>query len=163
VHASNSSSAKKSKMGYEQQHMKFYHFVRILALLLLLDCSWITGAEFLPFEDRQAKSVISFNGLMLDRPKIRVLSYRVRNFNPNSITEEVSASCRQGKSNCDELVILDQQQQQYRLGQDNDETKEWSIPPNVTHLTLLCSSKSGPVEWDYQGKGVSKLIYCVKL
>lgn len=89
----------------------------------------------------------------MDRPKIRVSSYRLQNLNPNRIMEE-GVACGEG-NNCDDLIkIGGGDEAKNRLGQDTDEIKEWSVPPNATQVTLQCSSKSGPIEWDYQGKGV---------
>lgn len=122
-------------------------FTKVLLLLSLLEGHNWTRAES-----------ISLSGLIIDRPKIRVASYRLRSTDPNSIREELSCSSRAGsdsRKNCDQLIKFENGQ---GLGQDGDEAKEWSVPPNVTELTIECSSKSGPVEWDYQGKGVRSPI-----
>jgi len=103
-------------------------------------------------------------GIILDRPKISILSYRSRSSDPWIISDELGCSSvlasNGGRSSsfCDDVEVdLERNHsgsQNVRLGQGSDEEPEWFVPPNVTQITVKCSSKTGPVEWDYSGLGV---------
>jgi hypothetical protein len=97
-------------------------------------------------------------GIILDRPKISILSYRVRNTDPWIIQDELSCSTSLAggrASHCDDVVELERAgPSPLRLGQGPDEEPEWTVPPNVTQIMAKCWSKTGPVQWDYEGNGV---------
>lgn len=133
-------------------HFRIHELIKIQLFLLIIITTCLIEDLSCADSSSSGKS-IPFTGLIMDRPKIRVSSYRLQNLNPNRIMEE-GVACGEG-NNCDDLIkIGGGDEAKNRLGQDTDEIKEWSVPPNATQVTLQCSSKSGPIEWDYQGKGV---------
>lgn len=97
----------------------------------------------------QGRSLIGPGGMILDIPKIRVLRYKVRNIDPSVVSDELE---------CDNDAcgnIVEPPLNKLNLGTNSaKEANEWSIPANVTQLVIECKSRSGVVEWEYDGSGV---------
>jgi len=113
----------------------------------------------LPLGDKVNSSRFQFDGyrdtisaarLIVDSPKIRLVSYHVKNEDPFAIKDELH--CEKGE--CSEIV---EPPKDIKLGEAEDEINEWIVRPNVTKMVIECRSKSGVVEWDYDGKGVTKI------
>lgn len=102
------------------------------------------------YDGQQGRSLIGPGGVILDIPRIRVHSYKVRNSDPNVVSDELD--CEHGE--CGEIV--EPPSTKLHLGTNSGkEINEWTLPANVTQLVIECKSRSGVVEWEYEGNGVS--------
>lgn len=101
-------------------------------------------------EAQQGRSLIGAGGVILDIPKIRVLRYKVRSSDPHVVSDELD--CENGE--CGDIV--EPPLNKLHLGTNSaKEANEWAIPANVTQLVIECKSRSGVVEWEYEGNGVT--------
>lgn len=100
-------------------------------------------------ESQQGRSLIGPGGVLLDIPKVRVLRYKVKNTQANVVSDELDCENRE----CGD--IIEPPLNKFLLGSNSaKEAGDWSLPPNVTQIVFECKSRSGPVEWEYEGNGV---------
>lgn len=133
--------------------------IGLLQVIIISSClisnSLVNGLVFrheIADSGQQGRSLIGPGGVILDIPKIRVLRYKVRNNDPNVVSDELD--CDNGE--CGDIV--EPPANKLHLGTNSaKESNEWSVPANVTQLAIECKSRSGVVEWEYEGNGVFNL------